>query len=120
MSGGRGVRIVARYILASAIAASLSACGTWRSQWDSPRSLMERSAPSRVRVVLEDSSRILMEHPVIVADSLAGTVGSRRESVPFSSINHLAVKRGSGLGIAASVSLLLLGGVLGLYAATWN
>jgi hypothetical protein len=47
-------------------------------------------------------------------------VGSRRESVPFTNINHLDVKKGSGLGMAAGVSVILLGGVIGLFAATWE
>lgn len=120
MIEGRVIRNVARYALALTIAASLSACGTWRSQWDSPRSLMERSAPSRVRVVLEDSSRVLLEHPRVVGDSLVGSAESGPRAVPMSEVNHVDVKKGSGLGAAVGVSLFLLGGVLGLFAATWE
>ena len=92
----------------------------WNAQWDSPKSVLERSSPSQVRAVLEDSSAVLLENPRVIDNHLEGTVGSRRESVPFSSINHLEVRRGSGLGLAAGISLLLLGGVIGLFAATWD
>jgi hypothetical protein len=94
--------------------------GTWRSQWDSPKSVMERSSPSRVRVVLEDSSTLILEHPRIAADSLVGTMEAGRRAVPFSAINHLDLKKGSGLGAAAGISLVLIGGFLGLLAATWD
>lgn len=116
-----------RFGLAATIAVTFSAAspipgwaGAWRPQWDSPKSVLERSSPAMVRVVLEDRSTLLMEYPHVVADSLVGTVGSRREAVPFAVINHLALKKGRGLGLAAGISVVLLGGVLGLFAATWD
>lgn len=120
MTRGRAIRKVARYAVALSMTVSLTACGTWRSQWDSPRSLMERSAPSRIRVVLEDNSTVLLEHPRVAGDSLVGAAESGPRAVPLSAVNHVDVKKGSGLGAAAGVSLFLLGGVVGLFAATWD
>jgi hypothetical protein len=121
MNGTPKFRWAAWVVLTLSVLTTTSAsAGEWRSQWDSPKSVLERSSPSRLRVVREDRSMVVLEHPRIVADSLVGMVGSRRESVPFTNINHLDVKKGSGLGMAAGVSVILLGGVIGLFAATWE
>lgn len=113
-------RSVSRLALGLVMTLSLSACSTWRSQWDHPRSVLERTRPDRVRVVKEDGTETVLRQPRVADDSLIGEGERGKAAIPLTEVNHVEVKRGNGLGPAALVSAILIGGTLGLLAATWE
>ena len=113
-------RIAARLALGLILAASTSACSTWRSQWDHPRSVLERAHPERVRVVREDGSETVLRQPRVSDDSLLGETERGNAVIPLSEVNHLEVKRGTGVLPAALLSIAMIAGVGALLAATWD
>lgn len=116
----RTIRFAARLALGLVISASLSACSTWRSQWDHPRTLLERAHPDEVRVVREDGAQTVLRQPSISEDRILGETERGKTAIPLSEVNHVDVKRGSGLLPAALISVVLTGGMLGWLAATWD
>ena len=49
-------------------------CATWRVETASPRSLIVDEQPRSVRILLKDSTEVLIANPVIRSDSIAGVV----------------------------------------------
>ena len=52
----------------------LSSCTSWQVQSVSPEQVVTEDQPSKIRVTLSDSSRVEMEQPRIVGDTLRGLV----------------------------------------------
>ena len=110
-------------IIRCAVLATLAAgCTTWRVQWISPETVIQRDQPSVVEVTRVDSSRVVVHAPHIVGDSLFGDVDGAVESVALTQIAYVAVRRGDG---AANSSLTLVGalaallGLSAIVAASW-
>jgi hypothetical protein len=87
-----------------------SACHTWRVESASPQALLtSASPPGRLRVRLQDSTRLVLDQPHLLGDSLAGlqrTAAGVQSStaVPLESITEVAVRRfstGKTVGLVA-------------------
>lgn len=52
----------------------LTACATWQVETAAPAEFIRQQKPRSVRVVLTDSSRVLIADPVIRSDSIAGDI----------------------------------------------
>ena len=87
-----------RAILTSLLAVStVSACSTWHTQPLTPAQVIAEQHPPAVRVDRADGNRQVIVEPRVIADSLVGTSGGRRLSVPLADIGAIAVSRGDPL-----------------------
>ena len=79
------------------VVTTLTACTSWRVQPVSPERLLNDERPKAVRVQRADSSRVVLNSPQLVSDSLLGTTRGQRTAVPLADITQIAVRRGNGL-----------------------
>jgi len=110
----------ASVILVLALGPSFASCAHWRQQWVSPEMVVDQVHPERVQVARTDGTRLILENPAVVQDSLVGTNGTGRLAVPLADVDHLSTRHGSTLPAAL---LLPVGVILGLgawIAATWD
>ena len=124
----RTPNLMHRGMLGSLLVTSmLTACTSWRVEQVSPEQLFARQRPKAVRVERADRSRVVLNTPYLVADSLVGTswggptpetmtldeVGrdsgakGQRTGVPLTDISQLAVPRTDAL----KTSGLILGSI---------
>jgi hypothetical protein len=114
----------ARVCLLGVLAVTSPACIDWRVQWIPPAKVLERQSPSRLRVVLTDSSRLEIRSPRVSHDSLIGRLlpDSLAWSSPLAGVAYVLVPRADVGATFVLVSLVLavIGGVAGLaaYAAS--
>jgi len=108
------MRFCPRYIAAVLLATYLSACTSWRVQPVSPEQLLNDQHPKAVRVQRADRSRVVLNSPELVSDSLLGTARGQRAGVPLADITEIAVRRvdalktgGLTLGILATSFAIL-------------
>jgi hypothetical protein len=76
---------------------TLTACTSWRVQPVSPEQLLNDQRPKAVRVQRADRSRVVLNRPQLVSDSLLGTARGQRTAVPLADITQIAVRRGNAL-----------------------
>ena len=79
------------------VVTTLTACTSWRVQPVSPERLLNDESPKAVRVQRADSSRVVLNSPQLVSDSLLGTTRGQRTAVPLADITQIAVRRGDAL-----------------------
>jgi len=104
----------------------LSSCTSWQVQSVSPEQVVTEDQPSAIRVTLTDSSKLEMEQPRIVGDTLRGLVkGESNDSlverdVLLVEIATVRIKKTDpgrtaflGLGIAAIIGLAAFGVAVG-------
>ena len=103
--------------------AYLSSCTSWQVQPVSPEQAITEDQPSKIQLILSDSTMVEMEQPRIVGDTLRGLVkGGAEESlverdVLLADIATVRVRKTSvngrfyavGIYIAATAALLALG-----------
>ena len=82
----------------------LTACHAWRSAGVEPQAL---GPNEKLRIELSSGERIELEHPIVTADSLAGTRHGSRVAVARTEVRHVAVLRVSPLKTAALVFWLV-------------
>lgn len=89
---------------------SSSACTHWKVQSAFPEQVVSRR-PHKVRVTLNDSSRIVLRRPVIAGDTMYGaprngrvSAGSPRPAVALSDVGDVAVRR---VNVVSTVALTL-------------
>lgn len=94
-----------------------SACTHWKVQSAFPEQVVSRR-PHKVRVTLNDSSRIVLRRPEIVGDTVYGAprdgrtaAGSPRPAVALTDVSEVAVRR---VNVARTTTLAL--GTLALAA----
>lgn len=93
------------------VATTLTACTSWRVQPVSPEQLLIDQRPKAVRVQRADRSRVVLNAPQLVPDSLLGTTRGQRTAVPLADITQVAVRR---------VNALKTGGLIfGILATTF-
>ena len=101
----RPCRLTCSLLLA---AQALTGCATWQVVEATPQALITRDHPSRVQVREKGGTKYVMAAPVVVGDTLVGTVklgtgvgiGSEDRRTPLSAIDRIAVRRFSaGLGL---------------------
>ena len=97
------------------VVTTLTACTSWRVQPVSPEQLLNDERPKAVRVQRADRSRVVLNSPQLVSDSLLGTTHGQRTAVPLADITQIAVRRGNALkttglilGIPATAFALFL------------
>jgi hypothetical protein len=101
----------------AAVAVLVAGCTTWRVQWVSPETVIRRDQPGAVEVTRVDSSRVVLQDPRVVGDSLVGKVDGAVESVALAHVAYVAVRRGDGAGTAGLVLLGALAGFVAVAAA---
>jgi hypothetical protein len=79
------------------VVTTLTACTSWRVQPVSPEQLLNDERPKAVRVQRADHSRVVLNSPQLVSDSLLGTTRGQRTAVPLADITQIAVRRGDAL-----------------------
>ena len=96
------------------VATTLTACTSWWVQPVTPEQLLNDERPKAVRVQRADRSRVVLNSPQLVPDSLLGTTRGQRTGVPLADIMQIAVRRGNALkttglilGILATPVVLL-------------
>ena len=99
---------------------ALAGCARWQPQGLTPRAVIEREKPNRVRVIRTDSSYMEMRSPVVQRDSIRGLTRNGEAAVSLSDISYLSLKGGNGAGVAAMVGIGVAAGLIVLLAATWN
>jgi hypothetical protein len=102
--------------------ACLAGCTSWRVQSVSPEMVVSGQHPEAVLVTRTDSSRLVVQSPSIVADTLRGQVDGQPLAVPMADVAAIAVRRSdggktAGLILGSGVAALL--GLAALIAATW-
>ena len=75
-----------RFLACILLLAFASSCMTWRSQSGDTQSIIEAKQPTRIRVYRSDGSRVVLENPTIVEDSLVGM--SRTSFGPIATIPY--------------------------------
>lgn len=58
-------------------------CSAWHWQTDRPGAVLERKQPKRVRVMLPDSSKVMVWQPVIERDTLRGFAADTADAEPL-------------------------------------
>jgi hypothetical protein len=79
------------------VVTTLTACTSWRVQPVGPEQLLNDERPNAVRVQRADQSRVVLNSPQLVSDSLLGTTRGQRTAVPLADITQIAVRRGNAL-----------------------
>jgi hypothetical protein len=115
---------VGRWVLLSLLLVGLASvsCASWRRQWIGPALVVERDHPTVLRVAQVDGTRVIINEPTIVGDSLIGAPAnvSRRTSLALHDIEYVEARRSR-----STPGILLLGLVLPIalgiaVAATWD
>jgi hypothetical protein len=102
----------------AAVAILVAGCTTWRVQWVSPEAVIRRDQPRTIEVTFVDSSRVVLDEPRIVGDSLVGeNAHGAVESVALAHVAYVAVRRGDGAGNAGLVLLGALAAFVAVAAA---
>ena len=83
MNFSRSQPPVTRFLACVLLLAFASSCMTWRSQSGDTQSIIEAKQPTRIRVYRSDGSRVVLENPTIVEDSLVGMSTERQRSATF-------------------------------------
>jgi hypothetical protein len=98
----------------------LTACVTWQAQETSPEQLLAEEQPDKVLVKLADGSKLVLEQPVIVGDSLVGLEQGEERSIPLTSALAFEVRKTDADLTAWSVlgGVVVLGGLI-FVAACW-
>jgi hypothetical protein len=92
-----------------------SACQAWHTERVTPESLLVTRQPATFRVTRTDGSQIVLEHPVLRADTLSGTVRGPNEQqdvrIPLTEVREVATR---GFSAGRTVGL-----VVGVAAGTF-
>jgi hypothetical protein len=93
-----------------------SGCTSWQVQQIAPAQLVADRHPSTVRVTRADHSRLVLQQPAIVADTLVGAEASGRPAgearIAVSDVQRIEVRHvsaGRTIGLALAVPVVALG-----------
>jgi hypothetical protein len=87
---------------------------SWKTQEATPQQLVNEEQPSRIRVTLTDSTRIVLTEPTISGDTLWGLVDGERAGVPEPEIREMALWRANG-----TTTVIVLGVGVVVAAGAW-
>ena len=83
----------------------VSSCTSWRLEPLSPEHVVDRNVPpSKVRLTLVDSTRVVLEEPSMAADSVVGESQGARRAVALVDIAAVQVRSSSTLRTALLVA----------------
>ena len=95
------------------------ACRTWRIESLTPEAVLATHRPAQVRVTRTDGSKIVVNQPVLRADSLSGAIPRRGKQedirIPLADVQQVATRRfsvGKTIGLGAG---LVAGGLMAFY-----
>jgi hypothetical protein len=109
-----------RGLVLLAFAGAASACAEWHAQGYVPRVVVEREHPDRLRFTRTDSSRTELRQPRLEGDRLVGLAESRPVAVPLDSVAYVELRRTNPTLGYVGLGLGLTGGILAVFAATWE
>lgn len=66
---------------------------SWRTEKRPPHEVITKKRPGRVRLTLADSSRLELQHPVSVGDSIIGFVADTRTAIPSADIVRTEIRK---------------------------
>jgi len=99
----------------------LSGCTSWEAQQVAPAQVIADRHPSTVRVTRADQSRMVLQHPTVLGDTLVGALDSAKavweSRVALSEVQRIEVRHGDAgrtIGLAVAAAGLL---AFGLYKA---
>jgi len=99
----------------------LSGCTSWHVQNVAPAQVIADRHPTAVRVTRADQSRVVLQNPTVVGDTLVGAPDSARAAVErriaLSEVQKIEVQQGDAgktIGLAVAAAGLV---VFGLYKA---
>jgi hypothetical protein len=102
-----------------ALAWLLNGCTSWRTQEVSPASYIQSQHPGKIRLTLQDSTRLTLQSPAVVGDSIVGASGgdSALQAVPVSNVRSFEVRQTSAgktvglvFGIVVGAAAVLVAG----------
>lgn len=96
-----------------------TSCSYWSEQWITPERAVSREKPDRVQVTLTDSSRVVMDTPSVVEDSLVGFIDDQRTALPLTAVAFVSMRRGDPVLLMTLVPILAAIGLVALLAITW-
>jgi hypothetical protein len=77
---------LARNLSVVVLGTSLVGCTSWRVQDVPPAELFQHKEPSHLRVGRGDSSKVVIDHPRLVGDSLVGESHGKPIAVPLAEV----------------------------------
>ena len=99
-----------------------TACQAWHTERVAPVSLLATRQPAKLRVTRADGSQIVLEHPVVRADTLSGTGpgpnGPQDVRVPLTDVRAVATRgfsEGRTVGLVVGVAAVVGGAYLAAY-----
>lgn len=113
-----------RLLLAAGLS---SACTGWKTQSVTAARVVAERRPHQIRVTRQDGSRVVLDRPEILGDTLFGHFrdpwpkdGRPRPAVALADVRGVAIRRLSAVGTAALIlTTAALTGVVAL-AAAWS
>jgi hypothetical protein len=87
----------------------VSGCTSWKTQEVAPATYIQSNRPEKIRITLQDSTRLVVQGPAVVGDSIVGTVEhvSARHAVAVSDVLSYEARRPSTsktVGLVAGVA----------------
>lgn len=84
------------------------AFSSWRTQWRPLLEVIAATQPTRIRLTLADSSVLVLEHPVILADSIIGLKHEARSAVASTRIVRTEIREVNAWKMLAWVCLYIV------------
>jgi hypothetical protein len=110
----------------------LNGCTSWQTEEVAPARYIEGQHPGKIRLLLQDSTRLTLQSPTVVGDSIqgwepgkSGTADSLRlRNVATGEVQSLEVRHPDtgksvllGIGVAAGAAAVFFGTIFAVYAA---
>jgi ferric-dicitrate binding protein FerR (iron transport regulator) len=97
------------FSLLLALSCLLNGCTSWKTQEVAPATYIQSNRPERVRLTLQDSTRLTLQTPTAVGDSIIGTFpkDSTRHAVPVSEVRSFEARRpsaGKTVGLVVGIA----------------
>lgn len=102
-----------RRLLALLLLASGAACTSWRPAPPDTRAMLEERRPRQARVTLSDGEQLVIERPVVRADSIVGSEETSEAGAALSDVRFVEVP-GIHPGALLSAGLVAAGIVIAL------
>ncbi len=112
-----------------ALALGMSACTSWRAQTAPAPEVVSAHGDGAVRLVRHDGSVVVLRHPQVAGDSIAGEMGDppRRVAVATAEVQRVDVRRvnaartgGLTLGLLVVVAVVATAAAFAALMSDWN
>jgi hypothetical protein len=102
----------------------LNGCATWKAEPVAPATYIQSNHPEKIRLTLQDSTRLTLQTPTVVGDSIVGSVGHAVfKAVPVSSVRSFEVfhpNTGNSVGLVVGIvagTFAVTAGIVAIWAA---